>query len=102
MPVNNPLAKLNGSDQNIASTRTTVNTTVLALIVMFANRFLEWDLTVEDLLPYMPVIVPVYFFFVRLSYAIAEKYPALARVLFGIVKEPVYEAASKASGPSNA
>jgi len=87
----NKLPKLNGSDQNIASTRTTVNTTVLAMIVMLANKFLNWNLTVEDLLPWMPIIVPVYYAGVRVSYFLAERFPKVATVLFGIVKEPVYD-----------
>lgn len=86
-------AKLGGSDQNVASTRTTVNTTVLTVIVLVANRVFGWNITLEDLLPWMPVIVPVYFAAVRVSYYVAERYPQFAKVLFGIVKEPTYDGA---------
>ena len=95
----NAVAKLNGSDQNVASTRTTVNTTVISLIVVLLNKYLNWDLTLEDLLPWMPLIVPVYFAAVRVSYFVAERYPQFARVLFGITKEPVYGAAFPPPAP---
>lgn len=88
--MSNQLPRLTGSDENIASTRTTVNTAVIAVIVMLANQIFGWELTVEQLLPFMPVIVPAYFFVVRVSYYLAERFPTLGRVLFGITAKPLY------------
>lgn len=86
-----PIKRLSASNQNTAATRTTVSTTVLTAILMIANKGLNWNITLEDLTPWLPAIAVVYGFSLRAMYAIGERFPALERVFFGLKGEPQYE-----------
>jgi hypothetical protein len=78
------------SNATIATVRTTVNTTWLAFLVMLLNTWFDWDVTVEELLPWTPVIAAVVAFFYRVTRWAGEKWPKLGTLLFGLKVTPVY------------
>lgn len=78
------------SSNTVATVRTTVNTAILAAVLaLTANRF-GWTVKAKDLLPYMPAIIPIVAVFYRLTRFIADRWPAIGVVLFGISTPPAY------------
>ena len=75
---------------NIATVRTTVNTTVLAAILALIAKLTHWSVTAEDLLPYMPLIIPVVAAFYRVSLLLSQKFAWLGNILYGVPTAPIY------------
>jgi hypothetical protein len=73
-----------------ATIRTTINTTELGLIVFLLNRFFSWNLTLDDLLPFTPLIGIVVAMFYRVCLVLTEIFPVLGFVLFGYPTTPEY------------
>jgi hypothetical protein len=73
-----------------ATIRTTINGTVLTAIAALITRLAHVDVSVDELLPYVPFAVPVIGVFYRASLWLTDKVPALGFILFGKRDEPVY------------
>lgn len=73
-----------------ATVRTTVNGTVLAIIVVVISKLTNWQVQIEDLAPYLPIFAAVLAIFYRLSRAVTDKWPVVGYVLFGKVATPKY------------
>jgi hypothetical protein len=86
-----PVKRLTSSNENKAATRTTVSTTVLTAILMISNKVFKWELTLEDLTPWIPAIAVAYGFALRLMYALGDRFPFQERVFFGIAEQVSYE-----------
>ena len=67
-----------------------MNTSIMASLVLLLNQIFNWNLTLNDITPYMPLIVGVIFFTYRLSLALASLSPWLGKVLFLINEPPSY------------
>ncbi len=78
------------SDRNTATIRTTVNTTVLTILSSLIFRLFKWEVSVDDLVLWSPIIAPVAAIFYRASLVLSEKLPWLGYILFGKVKPPTY------------
>lgn len=76
----------------VGTVRTTVNASVLALILALLAKFTDWHVEAEDLLPYMPIIIPVVAAFYRVSLALAKRYPMIGVLLYGLNTPPAYKA----------
>ncbi len=79
------------SDLTTATLRTVTPAAWAALIVWAASKFFGLTITVEELLPYLPIFVAVLGVFYRVGREIERKWPVLGRILFGSNKTPVYE-----------
>lgn len=79
------------SDTNIATMRTTTNMSLLTVIVLILNKVFDWDITLDELLVFTPVIVPAILVFYRLSLYLTKKFPPVGYVLFGYKEAPTYE-----------
>lgn len=77
-------------DTTIGTVRTAVNGTVGTAVLLLLNKLLGWELSLEDLLPYTPLALPVIAAGYRASLWAAERFPSLGWVLFGIRKRPAY------------
>lgn len=77
-------------DTTTATIRTTVNGTVLTAVVALIVKLTGWEIDAEDLLPFVPVIVPIIAVFYRLSLWLTEKFPVVGYVLFGKPVTPKY------------
>lgn len=75
---------------DVATVRTTVNASVLAALLALIARLTHWQVQAEDLLPYMPIIIPVVAAFYRLSLMLSKRYPWLGTILYGVNAAPVY------------
>ncbi len=80
----------NAKDTTVGTIRTGVQTTVLTAVAAVMCKVFGWDVQVEDLLPWLPVVAPVALVFYRLSRYLSDKLPGLGYILFGIVKKPAY------------
>lgn len=78
------------SNENVGAVRTSANMTVLTALCALLAKWRGWTLQVDDLLPYTPIILAVTAGFYRLSRVMADRWPWLGYVLFGIVKKPAY------------
>jgi hypothetical protein len=78
------------NDTTIATIRTTVNSSYLTAAAAVLYKLFGWDVKVEDLLPFMPIIVPAIAVFYRLSLYIGTRWPTLGTILFGVQKKPTY------------
>lgn len=76
---------------NVATVRTTVQTVVLTAVVAVIAKLTDWQVEVDDLLPYVPLLAPVAAVFYRASRWLTARYPSLGWVLFGSGKEPEYK-----------
>lgn len=81
-------------DTTTATVRTTVNTTVLAALGALLYKIFGWDIKVEDMLPFLPVIAAVVAVFYRLSLAVTAKWPVVGYILFGRTTPPTYGSGS--------
>lgn len=77
-------------NERIATIRTTVNSTVLLYITIFLNWVFDWNISLDDLAPFAPVILAVVAIFYRLSLWLNEKFPTLGWILFGYKTPPSY------------
>ena len=77
-------------NETVAATRTSVNTTILLYLVIGLNWWRGWNISIEDLTPFLPVIVVVIGFFTRISLAINKKWPPVGWLLFGYKETPNY------------
>lgn len=78
------------NDTTTATVRTTVNGTVLTAVIALVVKITGWDITVEEVLPYTPLMVPIIAIFYRASRAIADKWPKIGVILFGPRATPTY------------
>ncbi len=78
------------SDRNTATIRTTVNLTVLTILSSLIFRVFGWEVSVDELAFWTPVIAPVAAIFYRASLVLSEKWPWLGYILFGKVRPPTY------------
>lgn len=76
--------------ETVGTVRTTTNVTVMAAILALIAKFTNWNVQADDLLPYVPIIVPVVAVFYRASLALAKKFPGLGVILYGINAPPAY------------
>lgn len=77
------------SDASVATTRTTVNSTVAALFALVLSNLFGWEISVSDPV-YLALVgfgVPVFY---RLSLWASAKWPTVGYVLFGTGKTPTY------------
>lgn len=80
------------TDSQKATIRTVANNTVLTAVAALLYKVFGWEVKVEDLLPFLPIIVPAIGVFYRLSLWVSKKVPALNYILFGGVKAtPSYD-----------
>lgn len=84
---------------NVGTVRTTVNTTILVAVAAVAAKVFDVDIEAEDLLPYVPIAIPVIAAFYRLSRAITDRWPQIGYVLFGNARPPSYPPAPPAPAP---
>jgi hypothetical protein len=83
-------AVLANPDRNIATVRTGVNVAWVAAAAYVAQRF--FDVTIDPTDPVVLVVVPAVVAFVyRLSAWASNRWPTLARVLFGYGTTPTYD-----------
>ena len=78
------------SNTSTATLRTTVNGTVLTAVLALVAKFTGIEVTLEDVLPWTPIIVPIIAVFYRASLYLSEKFPKLGWVLFGRNTPPTY------------
>jgi cobalamin biosynthesis protein CobD/CbiB len=78
------------NDSNTATVRTTVNGTILTVIIIAVAAIFGWTIEVADLAPYLPVLAGAIAVFYRLSLVVSAKWPSLGYVLFGKAKAPTY------------
>jgi len=88
------------NDTTIATVRTGWNTTIFAAFAALVYKLFGWEVKVEDLLPYLPVILPVAAAFYRLSRLISEKLPWIGYVLFGVNRPPSFASATPVNEPT--
>ncbi len=79
---------MNSSDKNTATVRSGWQVGVFAALASILYKLTGWEISLEDLLPYSPVIAVVGAAFYRLSLVISEKLPWIGYVLFGNRKTP--------------
>lgn len=75
-------------DKNVATVRTGWNIGVFSLVAAIIYKFTGWTVTVDDLIPYAPVIAIAGGVFYRLTRVISEKVKWLGYVLFGNTSTP--------------
>lgn len=80
---------MNMSDKSTATVRTGWNIGLFTAVAAIVYKITGWTITVEDLLPFSPVIAVMGGIFYRLSRLISDKAPWLAYVLFGSPKTPI-------------
>ena len=78
-----------------ATIRTTVNGTILTAVVSLAYKLFGWEVKVDDLLPFLPLLAPCIAVFYRLSLYLSERFPAIGYILFGVNKSPSYHLTNK-------
>lgn len=77
-------------DETIGTIRTTYNTTLLTLVGLTLNKVFGWELALEDLTPYLPVIAAIVAVFYRASLVLSEIWPPVGYILFGHKTVPSY------------
>lgn len=75
-----------------ASLRTGWFAGILTAILGLLNSRFGWELTVEDLLPFAPVVAIVAGVVYRASRVLADRWPSIGFVLFGSRQTPTYAA----------
>ena len=78
------------SMMTVAVVRTAVQTTILSAVVAAIFKITGWQVQVDELLPFVPVMLPIAAVFYRLSRAVGDRWPGVGYVLFGIPRPPVY------------
>jgi hypothetical protein len=78
-------------NRNIATIRTTVNGTVLAAVLALIAKLTGWEVSTDELLPYVPALVPIIAVFYRVTLWLSVKFPSVAWVLFGKGEPPKYK-----------
>lgn len=78
------------NDTTTATTRTTVNGTILTALIIAAANVFGWSIEMADLAPFLPVLAAVILGFYRLSLTLSERWPWVGYVLFGTKKTPTY------------
>jgi fatty acid desaturase len=75
--------------KNIATVRTTVNSTVLLALASLANRAFGWSVDLADptVVVVLGVVTPIFY---RTSLWASAKWPALGFILFGKGSAPDY------------
>lgn len=76
--------------ETVGTVRTTTNVTIMSVILALIAHFTNWHVQADDLLPYVPIIVPVVAAFYRLSLFLSKKYAWLGVLLYGINAPPKY------------
>jgi hypothetical protein len=69
-------------DETIATIRSTYNPALAGSVLLLLNRFLGWNLSLEDLVPYAPALAVGYGVFYRLSLWASTKSNFIGYVLF--------------------
>ena len=78
------------NDKMTGTVRTVVPAGWLALIVMVLNRVADWDLTLDELMPFLPIIMGGLGVFYRAARELEQRWPVIGRILFGSGKTPSY------------
>ena len=78
------------NDTTTATIRTTWNGTIVAGLIVASAAIFGWDISLDDLGPFLPVIAVAIGVIYRLSLALAEKWPKVGYVLFGRRETPAY------------
>ena len=73
-----------------ASLRTGWFAGILTAFLGTINARFGWDLTVDDLLPFAPVVAIIAGVAYRASRVLADRWPSIGFVLFGSTKAPSY------------
>lgn len=73
-----------------ATVRTTWNGTIVAALIVATAAIFGWDVNLDDLAPFLPVIGIFIGVFYRASLWAAAKWPSLGYVLFGKPATPAY------------
>jgi hypothetical protein len=76
------------NDKNVATVRTGWNVGLFTAAAALLYKLTGWVVTVDDLLPFAPVIAIVGGVFYRLSRVISEKVKWLGYILFGNTSTP--------------
>ena len=74
----------------IATVRTGWNAGVLALVLALVRRVFGFEVSVELVELFAPVLAVVVAIFYRASRVLADRYPTLGYVLFGSPQSPTY------------
>jgi hypothetical protein len=78
------VAKFEFTKDDIATIKTAFNTSILVILFTTLNIVFDWDITVEHLLPFVPIIFVVLGMFYRTSLVITKKWPNMGYILFGV------------------
>jgi hypothetical protein len=78
------------NDTTTATVRTTWNGALVAATIVAAAKVFGWTVNLDDLAPFLPVIAGAVAVFYRVSLALAERWPWVGNVLFGVNKPPAY------------
>lgn len=81
------------NNTTIATVRTTWNTTLLAIVASIIFKVTGWTITVDELLQFAPLLAPVVAIFYRASRVVADKWPKVGYILFGVNQQPEYHRA---------
>ena len=76
------------NDTTTATVRTGWNLTLFSAVVALVSKLTGWTLTVEDLLPFTPLVGIIGGVFYRFSRVLSEKVSWLGYVLFGSPRTP--------------
>jgi len=82
------MAKLKLSADDKHAIMTTVNTGILLILFRACEWIFQVDITPENITRWIPVFAVVVGIFMRLSLYIADRWPPVGYVLFGIKEKP--------------
>jgi hypothetical protein len=78
------------NDTTTATVRTTWNGTLVSALIVAIAKVFEVQIQLEDLATFLPLIAGAIAVFYRASLAIADRWPKLGGILFGVNKPPAY------------
>ena len=78
------------NNTNTATVRTAWNGAIISAFLIGLAKVFGWNVELDDLAPFLPVIVAVIAVVYRASLALAEWKPVLGKILFGKTAAPVY------------
>jgi hypothetical protein len=89
------------NDNNTATVRTTWNGTLVAGFIVLGAKLFGWEVTLDSLAPWLPVITVFIAVFYRLSLVVSETWPRVGWVLFGKASPPAYDPLPPPPAPLN-
>jgi len=76
------MAKFEFTKEDLQAIKTAFNTSILVILFTSLNIIFDWNITVEHLLPFVPIIFVVLGMFYRASLVITKKWPNMGYILF--------------------